>query len=93
MHTHTDTHGLTLLAGLAKLMLSTSMPLIIAASDCIVLLYTTGRYCLHSSLVNPLSWMILGGKRVPQLKKESESTVDMERGEFSLGTMNKETAV
>ena len=35
------------------------MPLIIAASDCMVLLYTTGRYCLHSSLVKPLSWMIL----------------------------------
>lgn len=31
----------------------------IATSDCIVLLYTTGRYCLKSSDVKPLSWMIL----------------------------------
>ena len=32
---------------------------IIAAIDCIVLLYTTGLYCLLSSLVNPPSWIIL----------------------------------
>lgn len=30
-----------------------------ATKDCIVLLYTTGRYCLKSSDVNPLSWIIL----------------------------------
>lgn len=31
----------------------------IATSDWIVLLYTTGLYCLKSSDVKPLSWMIL----------------------------------
>lgn len=31
-----------------------------ATSDWMVLLYTTGLYCLKSSDVNPLSWIILG---------------------------------
>lgn len=31
----------------------------IATSDWIVLLYTTGLYCLKSSDVKPLSWIIL----------------------------------
>lgn len=31
----------------------------IATRDCIVLLYTTGLYCLKSSGVKPLSWIIL----------------------------------
>lgn len=48
-------YKLTRLAGLAKLIPRASIPLIMAASDCIVLLYTTGRYCLHSSRVNPFS--------------------------------------
>lgn len=34
-----------------------------ATSDCIVLLQTTGLYCLKSSLVNPLSWIILQQKK------------------------------
>lgn len=33
-----------------------------ATSDWIVLLYTTGLYCLKSSGVNPLSWIILENK-------------------------------
>ena len=44
---------LTLLVGLAKLIPRMSMPLIMAANDWIALLYTTGRYCLHSSLLKP----------------------------------------
>ena len=50
---------LTLLAGLAKVIPSRSMPRITASRDLMVLLYTTGLYCLHSSLVNPSLWMIL----------------------------------
>ena len=43
----------------AKLMHSADMARMIATSDCIVLLYTTGLNCLLSSLVKPPSWMIL----------------------------------
>ena len=42
-----------------KLMSKFGIALKIATRDCIVLLYTTGLYCLKSSGVNPLSWMIL----------------------------------
>ena len=35
------------------------MALSMATMDCTVLLYTTGRYCSHSSDVYPFSWMIL----------------------------------
>ena len=34
-----------------------------ATKDCIVLLYTTGLYCLLSSEVNPPSWIILKKKK------------------------------
>ena len=34
-----------------------------ATRDCMVLLYTTGRYCLKSSEVNPLSWIILEAEK------------------------------
>jgi len=43
----------------AKLMQSADMARIIATSDWIVLLYTTGLNCLLSSLVKPPSWIIL----------------------------------
>lgn len=43
------------------------MALNIATNDWIVLLYTTGRYCLKSSGVKPLSWMILQERRVKEL--------------------------
>lgn len=36
------------------------MPLMTASRDLMVLLYTTGLYCLHSSLEKPLLWIILG---------------------------------
>ena len=48
-----------LLGGSAKSIFKKSIPLMMAASDCIVLLYTTGRYILHSSRVNPFSCIIL----------------------------------
>lgn len=42
-----------------KLMPRLGIALRIATRDCIVLLYTTGLYCLKSSGVKPLSWIIL----------------------------------
>ena len=50
---------LTSLSASPKVMFSVPMALIIATKDCIVLLYTTGLYCLLSSLVKPPSWIIL----------------------------------
>jgi len=44
---------------LEKLMPRLGIALRIATKDCIVLLYTTGLYCLKSSGVKPLSWIIL----------------------------------
>ena len=38
------------------------MPLMIASRERMVLLYTTGLYCLHSSLEKPSLWMILREK-------------------------------
>ena len=49
---------LTSLSSSAKATPRFGMALRIATSDWIVLLKTTGRYCLKSSGVNPLSWMI-----------------------------------
>ena len=50
---------LTSRSGSPKAIFSVPMALIIATNDCIVLLYTTGLYCLLSSFVNPPSWIIL----------------------------------
>lgn len=58
-HTHIHPHVLTSLSGSPKSMCKVAIARIMATNDWIVLLYTTGLYCLLSSFVNPPSWIIL----------------------------------